>query len=430
MVRAKIRDIASLVSAVIMNIGLHSPAFGQAAATEPVLQQANLVYQGAFRVPQLPCTAPAYACFNYGGTAITYNSTDNSLYAVGHVYGQLSAEISIPAVNNTLDLNSLNTATLLQPFADPADGERNAVNPTTVNGNRIGGQLVYAGRLIFSVYSYYDGAGTQATSHFARSPELSINQISGPFRVGAQYPGFVSGYMTPVPAEWQQSLGGPTVTGNCCLAITSLQSNGPAASVFDPSTLGVSNPAPAVALVGYPHVNPLGPGYSTANGLFNGSTQITGIAFPSGTRSVLFFGRQGTGSFCYGQGTSNPALAGQPTGQGPDIWCYDPASLNKGTHAYPYVYQVWAYDANDLASVKNGSKSADAITPYATWTFNLPFENATDMHALGGVAYDVQHQLIYLSQLSEDANSNPIIHVFKVDTTVKIPAPPTGLQAQ
>jgi hypothetical protein len=405
--------------------------YAQAASPDPVLQKDNLVYQGAFRVPQLPCTAPTYACFSYGGTAVAYNPANNSLYIVGHSFGQLSAEISIPAVVDSPDIGALNTAKLLQPFADAAEGQRNAVNPTTVNPNRIGGQLVYDGRLIFSVYSYYDGAGFQSTSHFARPLDLSqVGQLSGPDRVGAQYPGFVSGYMTAIPAEWQASFGGPALTGNCCLAITSLQSNGPAASVFDPSILGAKNPLPAVAVVGYPHLNPLGPGWGTENGLFNGTTQISGIAFPSGTRSILFFGRQGTGPFCYGAGTSQQALAGTPTGEGNVVWCYDLASPNKGTHAFPYVYQVWAFDANDLIAVKHGSTTPYEIKPYATWTIHLPFENSNDAHALGGVAYDAQHQLIYLSQLSEDVNASPLIHVFKVDTTVKIPGPPSALQVQ
>jgi hypothetical protein len=109
------------------------------------------------------------------------------------------------------------------------------------------------------------------------------------------------------------------------------------------------------------------------------------------------------------------------------VWCYDPSNSNKGTHAYPYAYQVWAYDANDLLAVKRGSKAQYAIKPYATWTFNLPFEKS-DTHFLGGAAYDAQHQLIYVSQLSADDNANPIIHVFNIDAAAKIPSPPTNLQ--
>lgn len=111
------------------------------------------------------------------------------------------------------------------------------------------------------------------------------------------------------------------------------------------------------------------------------------------------------------------------------MWCYDLASPNKGVHAYPYIYQIWAYDALDLLAVKNGAKSSYAIKPYATWSFSLPFENPTDGHLLGGAAYDSEHDLLYISQLSEDTNFNPLIHVFKIDTTVKVPQAPSSMQA-
>ena len=35
-----------------------------------------------------------------------------------------------------------------------------------------------------------------------------------------------------------------------------------------------------------------------------------GVVFPVGGRSVLFFGTQGIGEFCYGEGTDDPTLAG------------------------------------------------------------------------------------------------------------------------
>jgi hypothetical protein len=418
-----------LIAAVtIWGTGLVRSASAQ-SSTEPLLQQANLIYQGAFRVPQTACGS-TYTCFSYGGTAITYYAADNSLYMVGHPYGQLSAEVSIPAVVNSTSLGALNTATLRQPFADPTGGKRNEVNPGSPSPDSIGGQLVFGSNLIVSVYSTYDAGGTQSTSHFVRPLNLSASgPVSGPYKVGSQYPGFVSGYMTPVPSEWQGPLGGPALTGNCCLTILGFQSNGPAISVFNPSQLVVAMPAPAAALVGYPSATPLGAGWSAQSRLFNGTTQITGVVFPPGTRSVLFFGRQGTGPFCYGQGTPTASLNGQPTGQG-DNYCYDPADSSKGDHAYPYVYQVWAYDANDLLAVANGTKAQYQVQPYAEWTFTLPFENADDEHYLGGVGFDPQNNLIYLSQLDEDTGTYPIVHVFKVDGSISVPMTPTALEAQ
>jgi hypothetical protein len=412
--------IGALLAALVSNSAL-------AQTTEPLLQQANLVYQGAFRVPNL--NSSTGATFQYGGSATAYNPANNSLYMVGNAQHQLSAEISIPAPVNSANLTDLNIATVLQSFVDPTEGEIKLINPTNMNAQLIGGQLVYNGKLIVSAYSYYDAMGTQSTSHFTRPLSLSTTgQVTGPYAVGTQYPGYVSGYMTIIPSEWQSAFGGPALTGDCCLAITSIQSNGPAASVFDPAMLGKASPTPATPLVGYPHTIPLGPGYNTQNMLFNGTTIISGIVFPPGTSAVLFFGRIGTGPFCYGNGTNDPSLSGTVNSAGVP-YCYDPAALTHGVHQYPYVYQVWAYNANDLLAVKNGTKAPYDIQPYTTWTFHLPFENPGDKHLLGGVGFDASHGLIYLSQMGED-NHNPIIHVFKVDGSISPPQPPGQVLAK
>lgn len=409
--------------------GASVPSLGLAQTSEPLLQESSLVYQGAFRLPQLPCNSPTYGCFAYGGTALAYNATNHSLYMVGHPYGGLTAEVSIPALVNSSNLSDLNVATLLQPFADAVEGQRNAVNPTDPNSHPIAGQFVYGGRLIIAVESYYDGSGTQKTSHFAHPLNLATAApFVGPVKVGSLYPGYVDGYMTAVPPEWQSLFGGPALTGNCCLNIISLQSNGPSVSVFDPTQIGTSDPVPAVLLVGYPHSTPLGTGWGTQSTLFNGTTMITGVVFPAGTRSVLFFGRQGIGPFCYGAGTSTSSLAGTQVAGAGDIWCYDPATSAKGVHAYPYVYQVWAYDANDLLAVKNGSKQPYEIQPYAVWTFTLPFENSAGLNKIGGAAYDEQDGLIYVSQECADPNCDPIIHAFKVMDGAP-PNPPASVAA-
>lgn len=412
-------------AAVIAFFTTTLPFGAQAQQAEPLLQKANLVYVGAFRLPQTNW-GTNYSTFNYGGTAITYDPADNSLFIVGHPYGQLVAEVTIPTPVISSNLANLNTASIIQTFADPTEGARNAVNPKTPNPNRIGGLLVYGGKLIVSVYSSYDGSGTQTSSHFVRPLKLStVGQVQGPYRVGTEYPGFVSGYMTMVPPEWQLALGGTALTGNCCIAITSIQSSGPAISAFDPGQLGAQSPTPATQLIGYPYSHPLG-AYNSNNGLFNGTTLIRGVVFPVGTRSVLFFGRQGVGPFCYGNGTPNQAMAGTVSASGVP-YCYDPAApLDHGTHGYPYQYQVWAYDANDLLAVKNGKKQPYDLRPYATWSFELPFAGTTSEHVINGAAYDAKNNLIYISQPNTD-NWNPIIHVFKITAVPPVPSPPSSL---
>lgn len=391
-----------------LGITVFSPPLLAATSTLPLLQKANLVYAGAFRVPN--AGASYTNTFDYGGTALGFNPINNSIFLTGHDWYQRTAELKIPAIVNSSNLNSLNTATLLQGFSDETEGKLDSINSDTTNAAKIGGHLVYNNKLIVTGYSYYDSSGSQSTSHFTRPLSLSTTgQVTGPYLVGSD-PHFTDGYMTLIPPEWQASFGGPALTGMCCLSITSVQSNGPSISVFNPNL----TTQPAIRLLGYPLSNPLRDG-STTNSVYNLTAKISGVVFPNGTRSVLFFGRIGVGTYCYGEGST----------------CNDPADPSKGTHAYPYVYQVWAYDANDLLAVKNGTKQQYQPQPYAIWSFTLPFEDNLNMHYLGGAAYDPATNRIYVSQLSSDG-AGPVIHVFQVQggTTVTTLPPPTNLRVQ
>jgi hypothetical protein len=148
--------------------------------------------------------------------------------------------------------------------------------------------------------------------------------------------------------------------------------------------------------------------------VFNSTTIIRGAVFPEGTSSILFFGRQGLGPWCYGPGTATQNLVGT-LGSGGQNYCYDPTSDATGPHAPPYAYQVWAYNAADLAAAKSGTKQPWEVVPSATWNFELPFEHPSRL--LGGVAYDPATQRIFVASAAAEAYGMPMIHVFKVGGT-------------
>ena len=144
--------------------------------------------------------------------------------------------------------------------------------------------------------------------------------------------------------------------------------------------------------------------------------------FPRVRKSVLFFGRQGLGEFCYGAGTSDPLLHGQPHDElnyPGVINCYDPADHNKGTHGWPYAHYVWAYDANDLAGVKSGQSMPWEVKPYSVWRLDFPFDTTFEMPSdvsgrqIGGATYDPVTNRIYVSQMFGE-DQLPVIHVFTV----------------
>jgi hypothetical protein len=374
--------------------------------------------------------------FNYGGGGPAYNPANDSLFIVNHDQYQLTAEISIPPLVSSANLNALNTATILQPLTDATNG---LINQTGSNHNNIGGQMVYQGRLYGTAFVYYDATASQVVSHWVRpSTSLTSGTAQGLYQIG-NWAGIVSGYLAPIPPEWQSSFGGPALTGNCCLSIISRTSYGPAVSVFDPADLGRKIPVPSTPVLYYDRYHTtLGPWDGTWNGttdLFNGTTgngllTHTGMVFPDGTRSILFFAEQGIGPWCYGEGTSNQSLAGLPTPDG-STYCYDPdRTSGKGVHAYPYVAQVWAYDANDLVAVKNGLKQPWQPTPYAVWSVSLPFNSSTVI----GATWDAATRRLFVSQAFADG-VNPVIHVFKVaqGSSPRLTAPPampTNLQVQ
>lgn len=367
---------------------------------QTLLKQSDLVYQGAFRLPrgQWDNTA-VYDGFSYGGSALAYNPANDSLFFVGHDHQQMVAEISIPAIVNSNQLSQLSIATVLQPFKDATEGKIASVDQGSI---KVGGLMVYQGKLYVTAYSYYDADGSQRLSHFTRPLSLTTqDQVSGPFEVGALKAGFVSGYMSQIPKTWQTSLGGPALTGNCCIPIISRTSWGPSAFAFNPVDLGKANPVRATPLVYYSQGHPTLGKWNQSGPQFNGTTEIRGTVFPEGTNSLLYFGRQGIGPFCYGTGSE----------------CSDPANDSKGNHAYPYVYQVWAYDAEHLKAVKNGQRNPWDIRPYAVWNFELPFQHSS--RTLGGVAYDPATQRLFIVQYYAETFGQPMIHVW----TVRAPNP-------
>ncbi len=381
-----------------------SPAVAPSATPDRLLQAQDLTYAGAFR---LPVGATEQETFAYGGTALAYVPAHDSLLVVGHDWYQKVAEVSIPRLTkNTIHATDLASGAFRQPFKDVLDGGIRRIGEGTA---KVGGLLPWGDGLIATAYLYYDGTGTQSLSHYRASLDFARpGSAQGPFKVGSLGAGFVSGAMTPIPAEWQAALGGPALTGQCCLSIISRTSLGPAVSVFDPADVGVKPLVPATQVLGYPITHPtLGTCESTGE-LFNCASSMGGFVFPDGTRSVLFFGRVGSGKYCYGLGVAGTPIANPAHGQEE---CVDPTQGSKGPHAFPYAYTVFAYDVLDLVAVKNRQKAAWDVRPYKTWTFEMPFQRAA--RTINAAAYDPKSRRIFLSAAFNDGE-RPLIHVLTV----------------
>ena len=372
-------------------------------AALPLIGQETLRYAGAFR---LPGGTFGTSTFSYGGMAMAYNPARKSLFMVGHDQHQQVAEISIPALVKGTTAAALNEATVLQPFADPVEGRRTQIASDWASV-KVGGLLVDGDKLYGTHYIYYDASGTQSLTHWKRSTTLSTTSVQGPYALTTYGGGYTSGYMTRIPSGWQAPLGGPVLNGQCCIPIMSRTSYGPGAFALDITKIGTAM-TPSMLLF-YPQAHPLA-NWDATSTLFNGSTHIAGVVFPEGSSSVLWFGRQGLGEYCYGKGAATLPLP-PPDADGTG-YCHDPTNDAKGNHAYPYKYYVWAYGAADMAAVKAGSKQSWELRPYATWTLSLPI--TTWIENLQGVAYDPATQRIWVSQAFGDGD-RPLIHAFDLD---------------
>ena len=218
--------------------------------------------------------------------------------------------------------------------------------------------------------------------------------------------------MGEVPPNWRRRLGGPALTGNCCIPIISRTSFGPAAFAFDPARLGG---APSVAgrpLVYYPQEHPtLGAWDATWNPaagiLFNGGTTIRGSS-SRGARAAC--SSSAPRAPARSVTARAPATAASPAARPPtEHLVLRPGRLEQGNPCVSVRGGGVGVRPARLRAVRRGRTRPWQVKPYATWRLRLPFGSGQ----IGGAAYNSAAGLIYVSQQYGDG-TDPVIHVFKV----------------
>ena len=407
-----------IATAAAHSVGITVSAQSTNPSDLPRLAFNDIQYVGAFRLPR--SAANGYS-FDFGGKQLAFNPAGHTLFAGTRTGGV--GEVSIPTPVNSTNPDALPFATLLQPFADPMEGHLSQIPG---EGTNLDSLMVFGNRLYGTASIYYDANNSQRVSHFSRSLQLNQPSFAGWSSVwDATKTGFVSGIMAVIPPEWRSQLGGTAVTGQCCIPIVSRTSWGPAAFAFDPARVGEAAVA-ASPLLYYTGDHATLGSWSLSNTTYGATTLMGGVAIIDGTRTALYFGTNGVGEHCYGSGTSNPALHKTLAADG-EKYCYDPTNGDKGSHAYPYRYQIWAYDLNDFADVKAGRKQPWAVVPYGVWQFDLPTPAQGNVR-LGGVSYDPAQKTLYLSQLYADRDgyaNRPVIHTLHINVAASaVPPPP------
>lgn len=362
---------------------------------EPGLLAAeDLTYLGAFRVPT---GTLGDSSFSESHAKMAYNPANDSLFITGAEDVNLSTlsvgEISIPTIT-TGAIGSLNTATVLQDFVDVVS----QCSTQPIDQPNLGGLLIDGTTLIGGVFRFYDASGTITHSHLRLSSlDLDEATVTGLFQCNNFGGGYVGGYMCHVPTHLQSAFGSNYLTGQAGISIISRTSCGPAAFGFNPANFGGS-PFTVQPYVYYTLDNPLGGNVEGQNNYFNLSTDITGIAIPDHTNTVLFWGGHGTGQYWYGQPD--------------DVSPNDTAREHQGSHAPPYELRFWAYDAADLIAAKNGSLDPEELEPYGIWAVELPYESGACWP--GGMCYDAANKRLFCAARYHDSASRPVIHVYGV----------------
>lgn len=384
----------------------------------PLFQIGNLDYVGGFRLPS-STLGESNATYSEGPIALGANG--ESIYVVGHARDQAVAEFRIPTLVDSMNVSSMNTASVVQNFSELLDRPATG-NPQDMD--RIGGLEYINGQLLVNTYIYYDAGrvGSHTTLVVRDAARLSSSAIGGYHGYDVSAHG--AGWISRAPDEWHDVLGGTYITGAASgLPIISRWSVGPSGFAFNPTSMlsgASSSTIPTTTLLDFSLENPLGAGSQDVsdylynrdrnNDLWNHMSRAAYGFIVPGTRTYMTIGS--SSGMQSGVGYKITQTDGNLCGG------YCPVNPDDAANYY------WLWDMNDLYRVKNGQMRSYEVMPYAYGSLeaSVSYPHSTDTPVIGG-AYDEASGLLYLSLRRGDTNSvswTPLIVAFRVST----PSPP------
>jgi hypothetical protein len=432
-----------------------------------LIQPADLVYQGAFRLPGGDTPPQTFA---YGGNAMTFNpdgdpaNTDpypGSLFVMGHdrmAYGDLPdgnqvAEVSIPVpaiADNPADLPQ---ATFIQDFHDVAAGYFTQLEEIP----KVGMQYLKHPATGPKIHLCW-GQNIQpqdVPSHAWFNATLGTPNLQGVWFIGYQDLHSVNGYMFDIPASWADAHaqgrylatgrmrdGGQGGMGPTLFAYRPWLPDGsapPSGTHLEETTLLLyetvyNTPDFVRCLNGYQHADE-----------WEGGAWMT---TPSGKTAVLFAGTKSTGAkhwygFINPLGPEYPCVDQHVTdfdtcrmADGSSCPAEDYAGCCDDEQGTCVTYRGWwssrwdaqfiLYDPAQLAQVAAGEIESWEPQPYASLDIDEhlyldPPEcdeigvgwGVQRRNRIGAAAYDRENALLYVLELYADG-AKPVVHVWEV----------------
>lgn len=407
---------------------------GFASSEDLLLLPTDLQYLGSFRLDYVT-GQDARLGFSKGRIAVS--PATNSFFISGFPFLSI-AEFSIPELTKTDVLSEMKkTGPALQEFS--LFNDRIPYKTEKNNIRNMGGMELIDNKLVVTVYDPYDandGDGFDVDNlMIIENPfDLENSEVRG--YVGMNDKMLATGWLSPIPTNLQEELGGDYLTGGARMAsVNSRWSQGPSAYSFNKQNLLNIKPGevvPNIRLQNYPVDNRMAedsfnyprpytedcPSFVKdasqwkaecvlENDLWTEVSRAAyGVIVP-GTGTYLTLGRMGGRR--YGMAYKNTPI-GRTTscsGECPHVWS-------------DWDNYVWLFDVQDLIDHKNGLTNAYDARPYEYGPIEIPgqeVEGEGRIATIIGADYDEINNRLYIVMMADNEGgfeTIPLIAVYQI----------------
>jgi len=417
-------NLLGLAAVALMGlVGSCSDCSGQSGARmEQRIQPGDLVYQGAFRLPD----GENERSWEWGGMALAHHAAGNpdgaadgfpgSLFGTGNEQHGWVSEISIPVpvISKGKRLEELHTARTLQSFGDvrskifkDVELPRMGLACLPRQGQQTAGKLYFC-------WSQHMQEGDVSPTHAWCDLDLNKPSPAGPWAIGHEWNYVTAHYMMDIPAGWAEANTPGMLLGTGRFREGGQGSLGPALFAIGPWNEG--NPPPAharlkaVCLLKYSQITDENRHMMKD---YHHADDWTGAAWLTrGEKSaVVFVGTKGLGKCWYGfaNGVVWPDEPPYPP-------IPPPPNDDRGWWSTGFEGRMIFYDPADLAAVAKAKLKPHELQPYATLRidehlFNI--KGPQQKRHTAGVTFDRARGLLYVAEFRADGDK-PLIHVWKL----------------